>query len=604
MKNIRNIAIIAHVDHGKTTLVDALLRQSKTQMKKEVAQKNLIMDSNELEKERGITIFSKNASVVYKGIKINIIDTPGHADFGGEVERVLSMVDGCLLLVDAQDGPMPQTRFVLKQALRMKHKIIVVINKVDKTSARVSFVLNRIFDLFVELDSDEDTAFFPVIYAVAKDGIASLTSELSSMHDIAPIFDSIIEHIPEPTGDPNKPLQALVSNITYDNHKGRIAIGKIYNGTLNVGEQVTRISRGGTLTKTTISTLATFVGLEKVDVKTAEAGDIVAVSGNAEITIGETLTDVQNPAALQILKVEEPTIRMTFSTNSSPLAGREGKLSTARQIKERLYKELETDVALKVEDGPKGDWIVSGRGELHLAILIERLRREGYEFQVARSQVITKLVDGKKFTPYEQVFIEVPEGYSGIVMQKMGSRHGQLIEMKTEGGVVYFEFIISTQELFGYRSEFIADTKGVGIINTLFYEYRAQTNSSYTRGHGSLVAHESGITKTYGLINAQDRGLIFVNAGEVVYKGQVIGKNPREEDIKINVCREKNLTNMRSKGEDVAARLKTPVKMGLEESLEYIDDTELVEVTPKNIRIRKIILDEVEEKRNRMLNRN
>ena len=604
MKNIRNIAIIAHVDHGKTTLVDALLRQSKTQMKKEVAQKNLIMDSNELEKERGITIFSKNASVVYKGIKINIIDTPGHADFGGEVERVLSMVDGCLLLVDAQDGPMPQTRFVLKQALRMKHKIIVVINKVDKTSARVSFVLNRIFDLFVELGADEKTAFFPVIYAVAKEGIASLTSELSSMHDIAPIFDSIIEHIPEPTGDPNKPLQALVSNITYDNHKGRIAIGKIYNGTLNVGEQVTRISRGGTLTKTTISTLATFVGLEKVDVKTAEAGDIVAVSGNAEITIGETLTDVQNPAALQILKVEEPTIRMTFSTNSSPLAGREGKLSTARQIKERLYKELETDVALKVEDGPKGDWIVSGRGELHLAILIERLRREGYEFQVARSQVITKLVDGKKFTPYEQVFIEVPEGYSGIVMQKMGSRHGQLIEMKTEGGVVYFEFIISTQELFGYRSEFIADTKGVGVINTLFYEYKAETNSPYTRGHGSLVAHESGTTKTYGLINAQDRGSIFVDAGEVVYKGQVIGKNPREEDIKINVCREKNLTNMRSKGEDVAARLKTPVKMGLEESLEYIDDTELVEVTPKNIRIRKIILDEVEEKRNRMLNRN
>jgi len=614
MKNIRNIAIIAHVDHGKTTLVDALLRQSKTQMKKEVAQKNLIMDSNELEKERGITIFSKNASVVYKGIKINIIDTPGHADFGGEVERVLSMVDGCLLLVDAQDGPMPQTRFVLKQALKMKHKIIVVINKVDKTSARVGFVLNRIFDLFVELGADEKTAFFPVIYAVAKEGIASLTSELSSMHDIAPIFDSIIEHIPEPTGDPNKPLQALVSNITYDNHKGRIAIGKIYNGTLNVGEQVARISREGALTKTTISTLATFVGLEKVDVKTAEAGDIVAVSGNAEITIGETLADAQNPAALLVLKVEEPTIRMAFSTNNSPLAGREGKLNTARQIKERLYKELETDVALKVEDGPKDDpaspassqggWIVSGRGELHLAIFIERLRREGYEFQVARSQVITKLVDGKKLTPYEQVFIEVPEQYSGNVMQKMGSRHGQLVDMKTEGGVVYFEFIISTQELFGYRSEFIADTKGVGIINTLFYEYKAETSSTYTRGHGSLVAHESGVTKTYGLINAQDRGLIFVNAGEVVYKGQVIGKNAREEDIRINVCREKNLTNMRSKGEDVAARLKTPVKMGLEEALEYIDDTELVEVTPKNIRIRKIVLDEVEQRRNRMLNRN
>ncbi|KKR58284.1 MAG: GTP-binding protein TypA [Candidatus Curtissbacteria bacterium GW2011_GWB1_40_28] len=612
MKNIRNIAIIAHVDHGKTTLVDALLRQSNTQMKKEFDQKNLIMDTNELEKERGITIFSKNASVVYKGTKINIIDTPGHADFGGEVERVLSMVDGCLLLVDAQDGPMPQTRFVLKQALKMKHKIIVVINKVDKTNARVSFALNRIFDLFVELGADEDTAFFPVIYAVAKEGKASLTPELSSMHNIAPIFNSIIEHIPEPAGDSNKPLQLLVSNITYDNHKGRIAIGKVYNGTLNVGEQVARISRAGEITKTTISTLGTFEGLEKIDVKTAEAGDIVAVSGNAEITIGETLTDAQNPVALSVLKIEEPTIRMTFSVNTSPFAGREGKLTTSRHISERLYKELETDVALRVEDGPKGDWIVSGRGELHLAILIERLRREGYEFQVARPQVITKLIDGKRLTPYEQVFIEVPEEYSGTVMQKMGARHGQLVDMKTEEKVAFFEFIISTRELFGYRSEFIADTKGLGILNTLFYEYKAETSSRYTRGHGSLVAHESGTTKTYGLINAQDRGIIFVSAGEMVYKGQVIGKNPREEDIKINVCREKNLTNMRSKGEDVAARLKTPVKMGLEEALEYIDDTELVEVTPKNIRIRKIILDEVEQRildeveqrRSRMLNRN
>lgn len=604
MKNIRNIAIIAHVDHGKTTLVDALLRQSNTQMKKEFDQKNLIMDTNELEKERGITIFSKNASVVYKGTKINIIDTPGHADFGGEVERVLSMVDGCLLLVDAQDGPMPQTRFVLKQALKMKHKIIVVINKVDKTNARVSFALNRIFDLFVELGADEDTAFFPVIYAVAKEGKASLTPELSSMHNIAPIFNSIIEHIPEPAGDSNKPLQLLVSNITYDNHKGRIAIGKVYNGTLNVGEQVARISRAGEITKTTISTLGTFEGLEKIDVKTAEAGDIVAVSGNAEITIGETLTDAQNPVALSVLKIEEPTIRMTFSVNTSPFAGREGKLTTSRHISERLYKELETDVALRVEDGPKGDWIVSGRGELHLAILIERLRREGYEFQVARPQVITKLIDGKRLTPYEQVFIEVPEEYSGTVMQKMGARHGQLVDMKTEEKVAFFEFIISTRELFGYRSEFIADTKGLGILNTLFHEYKAETSSRYTRGHGSLVAHESGTTKTYGLINAQDRGIIFVGAGETVYKGQVIGKNPREEDIKINVCREKNLTNMRSKGEDVAARLKTPVKMGLEEALEYIDDTELVEVTPKNIRIRKIILDEVEQRRNKMLNRN
>lgn len=611
--DIRNIAIIAHVDHGKTTLVDALLRQSKTEMKKEVASADLIMDSNELEKERGITIFSKNASVIWKGTKINIIDTPGHADFGGEVERVLTMADGCLLLVDAQEGPMPQTRFVLKQALKMKHKIIVVINKVDKPNARVPFVLNRIFDLFVELGADEETAFFPVIYAVAKEGKAGLSSNISTMHDISPVFDSILEHVPKPAVDIKQPLQILVSNITYDNHKGRIAIGKIYNGVLNVGQEVARINHEGGIDKTTITSLASFEGLERVDAQEAEAGDIVAISGTADITIGETIADAKDPVALPILKVEEPTIRMTFSVNSSPLAGKEGKFKTSRQIRERLFKELETDVALKVEDGPNGDpaspassqggWTVSGRGELHLAILIERLRREGYEFQVARPQVITKTIDGKKLTPYEQVFIEVPESYSGVVMQKMGQRHGQLVEMKTEEGTTFFEFIISTRELFGYRSEFIIDTKGLGIINTLFYEYKPEEQGIYTRGHGSLVAHESGTTKTYGLINAQERGSIFINAGEIVYKGQVIGKNSRDEDIRINVCREKHLTNMRSKGEDVSEKLNATVKMGLEEALEYINDEELVEVTPSSIRIRKIILDELEERRKKVYSR-
>lgn len=599
-KDIRNIAIIAHVDHGKTTLVDALLRQSKTEMKKEVASADLIMDSNELEKERGITIFSKNASVVWKGTKINIIDTPGHADFGGEVERVLTMADGCLLLVDAQEGPMPQTRFVLKQALKMKHKIIVVINKADKPNARVPFVLNRIFDLFVELGADEETAFFPVIYAVAKDGKAGLTSEVASMVDISPVFDSILEHVPKPNVDAEKPLQFLVSNITYDNHKGRIAIGKIYNGVLSVGQDVSRINHDGKIDKTTITSLAAFEGLERVDAQEAEAGDIVAISGTADIAIGETIADANNPIALPILRVEEPTIRMTFSVNSSPLTGKEGRFKTSRQIRERLFKELETDVALKVEDGAKGDWIVSGRGELHLAILIERLRREGYEFQVARPQVITKIIDGKTFTPYEQVFIEVPEKYSGVVMQKMGERHGQLVDMKTEEEMSFFEFIISTRELFGYRSEFIVDTKGLGIINTLFYEFKPESPAVYTRGHGSLVAHESGTTKTYGLINAQDRGSIFVNAGEIVYKGQVIGRNSRGEDIHVNVCKEKHLTNMRSKGEDVSAKLNAIEKMDLEEALEYINDEELVEVTPKNIRIRKIILDQLEERRKRV----
>lgn len=600
VKNIRNIAIIAHVDHGKTTLVDALLRQSKTELNKDLASQMLIMDSNELEKERGITIFSKNASVVWKDTKINIIDTPGHADFGGEVERVLTMADGSLLLVDAQEGPMPQTRFVLKQALKLGHKVIVVINKVDKTNARVQFVLNRVFDLFIELGADEETAYFPVIYTVARDGKAGLEADISKMENIEPVFDAIIEHIKPPQGDPTRDLQMLVSNITYDTHKGRIAIGKIYNGILRPSQEVVHIKTDGKETKTLITSVATFVGLEKTEVKEAQAGDIVAISGIGDITIGETIADAKSPQALPPLKIEEPTIRMTFAVNSSPLGGREGKFKTSSQIRERLYKELETDVALKVEDGPNGDWIVSGRGELHLAILIERLRRESYEFQVARPQVITKMQNGQKMTPYEMLFLEVPQEYGGAVMQKMGERHATLADMKTEENTTFFEFIISTRELFGYRSEFITDTKGMGIINSLFLEYRPDAGASYTRNNGSLVAHESGTTKTYGLINAQERGVIFVSAGEVVYKGQVVGKNSRQEDIRINVCREKHLTNMRSKGEDVSQKLNAIVKMGLEEALEYINDEELVEVTPQNIRIRKIILDEMEERRKRV----
>ena len=574
------------------------------------------MDSNELEKERGITIFSKNASVMWKGTKINIIDTPGHADFGGEVERVLSMAEGCLLLVDAQEGPMPQTRFVLKQALKMKRKIVVVINKIDKSilrqqaglkvdkpNARIQFVLNRIFDLFVELGADESTAFFPVLYAVAKDGKASQNPDISNMADISPIFEAILEHCPAPSGDPGKSMQMLVSNITYDVHKGRIAIGRIYNGVLKTGEEIVQITHNGENKKGIISTVSTFVGLEKQDVGEAQAGDIVAVSGIDDITIGETIADAKDPVALPVLKVDEPTIKMTFSVNSSPLAGREGKFKTSSKIRERLYKELETDVALKVKDSPSGDWVVSGRGELHLSILIERLRREGFEFAVARPQVITKEVNGQKLTPYEQVFIEVPQQYSGVIMQKMGERHAEVADMKTEEGISFFEFIIATRELFGYRSEFITDTKGLGIINTLFFEFRPQSANTYARTSGSLVAHENGIAKTYGLVNAQERGTIFIEAGEQVYKGQVIGKNSRQEDISVNVCREKHLTNMRSKGEDVATRLNAPTPMGLEDALEYINDEELVEVTPKNIRIRKIILDQLEERRKRVLGR-
>ncbi len=599
-QKIRNIAIIAHVDHGKTTLVDALLRQSKTSLNKDLASQKLIMDSNELEKERGITIFSKNASVIWKDTKINIIDTPGHADFGGEGERVLTITGGCLLLVGAQEGPMPQTRFVLKQALKLGHKIIVVINKVDKQNARVQFVLNRIFDLFIELGANDEIAYFPVVYTVARDGKAGLDADISKMVNIEPVFDSIIEHIKPPQGDPTKDLQMLVSNITYDTHKGRIAIGKIYNGILRPSQEVVHIKTDGEGAKTSITSLATFVGLEKQEVKEAQAGDIVAISGIEGITIGETIADARNPQALPPLKIEEPTIRMAFAVNSSPLGGREGKFKTSSQIRTRLYKELETDVALKVEDGASGDWIVSGRGELHLAILIERLRREGYEFQVARPQVITKEQNGLKMTPYEMLFLEVPQEYGGVVMQKMGERHAQLADMKTEENTTFFEFIISTRELFGYRSEFITDTKGTGVINSLFLEYRPDAGASYTRSNGSLVAHEGGITKTYGLLNAQERGVIFTEPGEIVYKGQVIGKNSRKEDIRVNVCREKHLTNMRSKGEDVSQKLNAVAKMGLEEALEYINDEELVEVTPQNIRIRKIILDELEERRKRV----
>ncbi len=590
MNNIRNVAIIAHVDHGKTTLVDALLRQSQTKLGKQFTEdSDLIMDSNDLEKERGITIFSKNASIIWKDTKINIIDTPGHADFGGEVERVLKMADGCLLLVDAKEGPMPQTRFVLKRALELGHKIIVVINKIDKPDARIEHVLNKTFDLFLELGADEETAFFPVIYSSSKLGKAGLEPMLDKMEDITPIFDAILEHIPSPSGDSNKPLQMLVAAISGDNFKGRIATGRIYNGTIKAGQDVMHINRDGEKKKYRLTSLMTYQGLERVETSEVQAGDIVSISGIPEITIGETIADPNNAEALPLLSIEEPTVKMTFSVNSSPFAGKEGEFKTARQIQDRLNRELETDVALKVQES-NGSWIVSGRGELHLAILIERMRREGYEFQVSRPQVIEKVIDGQTFTPYERVLIEVPENFSGVVMQKMGTRHGDLQDMNTENGVVTMEFIISTKELFGYRSEFITDTHGLGIINVTFLEFRKDTGSSYVRERGSLVVHESGISKLYALIGAQDRGELFIGPSVPVYAGQVIGQNSRLDDIRINVCKEKQQTNHRSSGEGVSEHFNAPRVISLEDALEYIDDTELVEVTPKNIRIRKINL--------------
>lgn len=591
MKNLRNIAIIAHVDHGKTTLVDALLRQSNTKLHKDIADTSLIMDSNDLERERGITIFSKNASVVWQDTKINIIDTPGHADFGGEVERVLKMADGCLLLVDAKEGPMPQTRFVLKRALEMGHKVIVVINKIDKPDARIDWVVNKTFDLFVELGADEEAAYFPIVYTSAKNGLAGTEPEMVKMKDISPVFDAIIEHVPAPDGDPNKPLQMLVTTIVGDNFKGRIATCRIYNGSIKSGQEVTHINRIGEMKKVRLTSLISFSGLEKTEITEAEAGDIVAVAGISDVNIGETIADPNAAVALPLLDIEEPTINMTFSVNSSPFAGREGEFKTSRQIRERLYKELETDMALKVTDGPSGDWIVSGRGELHLAILIERLRREGYEFQVARPQVITKVIDGITLAPYEKVYIEVPEEYSGVVIQKMGERGAQLQDMTNENGVILVEFTIPTRKLFGYRSEFITDTKGTGVINTMFHEFRPDSGSGFERTRGSLVAFEDGATTLYGLTNAQDRGTLFIGPATKVYKGQIIGQNSRGDDMKVNVVKEKQQTNMRSKGEGVAEHFNAPKPMGLEDSLEYIDDSELVEVTPQNIRIRKIDLN-------------
>lgn len=595
--NIRNVAIIAHVDHGKTTLVDALLRQSKTKLSKELAEVTTIMDSNDLERERGITIFSKNASVTWNDTKINIIDTPGHADFGGEVERVLKMADGCLLLVDAKEGPMPQTRFVLKKALQLGHRVIVVINKVDKPDARIPFVLDKTLELFLELGANDEVADFPVVFASAKNGKAGLEADLEKMVDISPVFESILKYIPEPSGDKEKPLQMLVVSTIPDNYKGKIGIGRIYNGSIKANQDVMHINRQGEMKKNRLTALMTFQGLDRVEISEAFAGDIVAIAGIENIGIGDTLASVEKPEALPILTIDEPTVKMTFAVNDSPFAGKEGEYSTSRQIRERLFKEIEHDVALHVEDGSSGDWIVSGRGELHLAILIERLRREGYEFQVSRPQVIIKEIDGQKMCPYDLVMIEVPELYSGVVMQKMGGRNGQLKDMKTENGTVFYEFTIPTRGLFGYRTEFLTDTKGLGIINTVFYDYDKDPGNWKERAQGSLVAHETGITTLYGLLSIQDRGGLFIGPNTEVYEGQVVGQNARSEDIRVNVCKAKQLSNMRSKGDGSAEHFNTPKIMDLEDALEYIGDDELVEVTPKNIRIRKMILNENEAKK-------
>ncbi|OGM06278.1 GTP-binding protein TypA [Candidatus Woesebacteria bacterium GWC1_42_13] len=597
--NIRNVAIIAHVDHGKTTLVDALLRQSHTELKKDLDEVKQIMDTNDLEREKGITIFSKNASILYKDVKINIIDTPGHADFGGEVERVLSMADGALLLVDAKEGPMPQTRFVLKQALKMGLKIIVVINKIDKKDARPDYAIDKTFNLFLELGADEENALFPIVYASGRNGRAGIRSDLSEMTGIEPVFEAILEYIPEPKVDITKPLQLRISTLGKDDYKGRIATGKIVNGVIKNGQDVAHINREGNINTGKITSIATFKGLDKIYVEEAQAGDIVSVSGIGDINIGETIADIESPVALPLLDIEEPTVKMIFMVNNSPFGGKEGEFKTSSQIRNRLFKELDTDVALRVEENANTTWTISGRGELHLAIFIERLRREGYELQVSRPQVITKKVDGKTYTPYEKVFIEVPEEYSGLVINKMGQRHAELKDMGKVEGVVYMEYLLATKELIGFRSEFITDTKGLGVINTSFETFLPDDGFQKARDRGSLVAFETGETRLYGLVNVQDRGEMFYGPAEKVYKGQVVGQNSRNDDIWVNVCKEKQLSNMRSKGDGTSVHFNTPKTLSLENALEYIDETELVEVTPKSVRIRKIILDETEARRNR-----
>jgi GTP-binding protein len=595
--DIRNIAIIAHVDHGKTTLVDALLKQSADFKIKQDAVSDLIMDSNELERERGITIFSKNAAVRYDGYKINIVDTPGHADFGGEVERIMRMVDGVLLLVDAKEGPMPQTKFVLKKAIEAGHKIVVVVNKIDKPDARIEWVVDKTFDLFVSLGASDEQTDFPIIYASAKQGKAGFDPDLSKMTDIKPVFGTIIKVVPEPKTSDAK-LQFLTVSLAYDNYIGKIAVGRLYAGTLKKGMDVLHVRRDGTSAKARLTSIMTFDGLARVETEAASAGDIVAVAGIGDISIGETITDIDEPSPLPTIAIEEPTVKMTFGVNTSPFSGKEGQYTTSRNIKERLERELQTDVALRVEPGESADkFVVSGRGELHLAILIEKMRREGFELQVSRPQVILKEIEGVTSEPVEQVFIEVPENLSGTVIEKMGKRRGEMKDMKVERGTTYLEFSIPTRGLIGFRNEFLTDTKGLGIINSLFSGYEPYRGEFSGIAHGSIIAFEDGTSITYGLLPAQGRGQLFIGPGVEVYKGMVVGQSAKPEDVEVNVCREKRLSNMRSKGDGGQEKLDTPREMDLEDALEYIGDDELVEVTPKSIRIRKMILDHLERKR-------
>ncbi len=589
-EDVRNIAIIAHVDHGKTTLVDELLKQSGIFRTNEVVQ-DRVMDSNDLERERGITILSKNTSVHYKDIKINIVDTPGHADFGGEVERILMMVDGVLLLVDAFEGCMPQTRFVLKKALGLNKKVLVVVNKIDRPGARPAEVIDEVLDLFIELGASDEQIEFPVIYASARDGYSSTDPDVRE-GDLRPLFDAIIENIEAPTGDSDAPLQVLFSSLDYDDYIGRIGVGRVERGKINRNDSLVLCKTDGTEQNVKISRLYQFEGLKRVEVESASVGDIICISGITDINIGETLCSPDCIEPLPFIKIDEPTISMNFIVNDSPFAGKEGKFVTSRNLRDRLFKEVETNVSMRVEETESTDTFkVSGRGELHLSILIETMRRQGYEFQVSRPKVITKMKDGVLLEPIELLIIEVPEEYVGSVMMKIGSRRGELENMGTrEGGTTHLEFKIPARGLIGYRSEFMTDTNGNGIMNNLFSGYEPYKGDIETRERGSIVAHETGESTAYGLFNTQDRGRLFIGPGVPVYEGMIVGECSKNEDLTCNICKTKHLTNTRASGSDDALRLVPHTTLSLEQSMEFIKDDELMEVTPENIRLRKTIL--------------
>ena len=592
-EDLRNIAIIAHVDHGKTTLVDEMLKQGGV-FRENQAVAERVMDSNDIERERGITILAKNTSVMYNGTKINIIDTPGHADFGGEVERVLEMVDGVLLLVDAAEGPMPQTRFVLSKALEMGHKIIVVVNKIDRPDARLDEIGDEVLELLLDLDANEEQLESPLLFCSGRSGTASI-SQYEAGTDLKPLFDTIINYIEPPKGEEDEPLQMLISSIDYNEYVGRIGIGRIVRGSIKVNQQVTVCDYTGSKKNynSKIVSLLQIQGLQRVPVESAMAGDIVWISGIEGITIGDTICAVDAPEALPFVKISEPTVEMTFSVNDSPFAGREGKYVTSRQLRERLFKELLKDVSLRVEETKNTDaFRVAGRGEMHLSILIENMRREGYELSVSTPRVLLKEgEDGRKLEPIERLVIDVPEESVGSVMEKMGSRKGELVSMHPQGSRMRIEFLVPARGLFGYKSEFLTDTKGEGIMSHVFEEYQPYKGDIDRRSMGSLVSFETGEAVTYGLFNAQERGQLFIPAGTPVYEGMVVGMSPKSDDLVVNVCKRKHLTNTRASGSDDALRLVPHRILSLEDCLEFLADDELLEVTPESLRIRKRILN-------------